>query len=354
MSDLLIRHGEVADVLNGQFGRGFAEDVADIIKKDGVKTVQHAVVSSQFDADRLDYMRRDRMMAGTQHAAIDFPWLIANLEIGAVETGVDDTPTGKIETFVLGPKAIHAAEAFVLGLFQLYPTVYFHKTTRGVEQIFTELLVRFVELVRQGHIAATGISANHPLTKFALDPENIDVALGLDDTVVWGALTLMSDASDPVLSSFSTRLRDRKLLRCFDIRTVVAHQLDPKSINSDELIAEIDACCAKIENRLKEWAEERNRPKSDDSIRPPPSILVDSDKRSPYKPVNESKGPLDRINIRTEGSTLVDLKERSSVVAALKTFKLSRAYADREDPTALDFIDKTVNEEIETCRTKAQ
>ena len=134
MSDALVRQGEVAEALNKEFGSGFAGDVADIIKKDGVKLVQHAVVSSQFDADRLDYIRRDRMMTGTQHAAIDFPWLIANLEIGFISEGVDDKPVGGIETFVLGPKAIHAAETFVLGLFQLYPTVYFHKATRGTEK----------------------------------------------------------------------------------------------------------------------------------------------------------------------------------------------------------------------------
>ena len=64
MSDALIRHSEVSEVLN-ELGSGFANDVANIIQKDGIKTVQHAVVSSQFDADRLDYMRRDRLMTGT-------------------------------------------------------------------------------------------------------------------------------------------------------------------------------------------------------------------------------------------------------------------------------------------------
>ena len=147
MSDALIRYGEVADVLN-ELGSGFANDVADIVQKDGTKAVQHAVVSSQFDADRLDYIRRDRMMTGTQHAAIDFTWLMANLEIAPVPIGVDDTQVGTVKTFVLGPKAMYAAEAFVLGLFQLYPTVYFHKATRGAEKIFAELLIRVVTLVR--------------------------------------------------------------------------------------------------------------------------------------------------------------------------------------------------------------
>src|SRR5690606_22174709 len=153
------------EVLN-ELGSGFANDVADIIQKDGVKVVQHAVVSSQFDADRLDYVRRDRLMTGTQHAAIDFDWLIANLEIGSLPVGVADSPLVNIETFVLGPKAIHAAEAYVLGLFQLYPTVYFHKATRGAEKIFAELLVRFVDLVRNNGVLATGLPKNHPLVRF--------------------------------------------------------------------------------------------------------------------------------------------------------------------------------------------
>ena len=141
VSQEIIRTSEVAEILK-EMGSGFADDVADVVRGVGKKTVYHAVVSSQFDADRLDYMRRDRLMTGTQHAGIDFAWLLANLEIAEIPYGVDDSPTvGKVETFILGPKAIYAAEAFVRGLFQLYPTVYFHKATRGAEKLFTELLM---------------------------------------------------------------------------------------------------------------------------------------------------------------------------------------------------------------------
>lgn len=342
MSDALIRNGEVAEVFNGQFGKGFADEVADIIKKDGVKSVEHAVVSSQFDADRLDYMRRDRIMTGTQHAAIDFSWLIANLEIGSVSVGVDDTPLGKIETFVLAPKAIHAAEAFVLGLFQLYPTIYFHKATRGAEKIFTELLVRMVILVREDRVAATGLSLSHPLIRFAKRSDDIDVALTLDDSVVCGALTQMSEASDPLVAEFSTRLRDRKLYKCNDIRMQVTNAIDPKSENTDEIIEAIDRCCAEIERKIMDWTKNESNSR--------PRVLIDKSERSPYKPIGESKGPLDRINIRTDGGILVDLKERSSVVAALKTFKLLRAYSDRDDQQAQDATKLIVEEEIRKCR----
>jgi hypothetical protein len=44
----------------------------------------------------------------------DFTWLVANLEVGAIKTGVDQETVGEIETFVLGPKAYYAAETYVL------------------------------------------------------------------------------------------------------------------------------------------------------------------------------------------------------------------------------------------------
>jgi HD superfamily phosphohydrolase len=83
VSEALIRDSEISTVLN-QLGSGFADDVAEVIKAKGPRTLYDAVVSSQFDADRLDYMRRDRVMAGSKHGGIDYDWLIANLEIGNI------------------------------------------------------------------------------------------------------------------------------------------------------------------------------------------------------------------------------------------------------------------------------
>ncbi|WP_246513318.1 HD domain-containing protein [Paradevosia shaoguanensis] len=341
MSDRLIRNSEVSEVLT-QLGSGFANDVADIIQKGGVKSVHHAVVSSQFDADRLDYVRRDRLMTGTQHAAIDFNWLLANLEIGRVSEGVDETPVGEVETFVLGPKAVEAAEGYVLGLFHLYPTVYLHKATRGMEMLFTELLVQVVSLVREGSIKKTGLPSSHPLIQFAKRPEEIDVALNLDDTIVWGALSQMCQAEDKLVSMLSSRIRDRKLYKCCDVRAEVTHAFDPKSTEAPNLKDQIDRCCAAIKEALTEWSAKNS------SLGP--RVLLDEDKRSPYKSIGESKGPLDRINIRTPGGTLVDLGERSTVVRSLQTYKLFRAYTDRNDHDAIENISKITKGEIEKCR----
>ena len=323
-------------------GSGFAVDVADIVKKEGKVTVHNAVVSSQFDADRLDYMRRDRLMTGTQHAAIDFAWLLANLEIASLPTGVDDLQTGTVETFVIGPKAIHAAEAYVLGLFQLYPTVYFHKATRGAEKLFTELLVRIVTLARNEDAARTGLPHHHPLIRFALDPENLETVLRLDDTVIWGALPLIAEATDDFASSLATRLRDRKLYKCVDIRSRVSHTFDPEGKGEPEQIAKIDTCCAKVNGKLTEWIN------NDESrIR---RILCDEAKRSPYKDTLGSIGPAERINVKTDGGKFVDIKQRSRVIANLADFTLFRAYHDRDDREVDTVVNRIIEGEVEACR----
>lgn len=108
VSDRLIRDSEIADVLKS-LGSGFHDDVANIISADGPQSIYDAVVSSQFDADRLDYMRRDRFMAGSSHGVIDYDWLVSNLQIGKVEVGVDDSKTGELDTFVIGSKSVYAA-----------------------------------------------------------------------------------------------------------------------------------------------------------------------------------------------------------------------------------------------------
>jgi uncharacterized protein len=72
VSDVIIRDSEVTPLLCSEMGSGFANDVADMVRGSGTRSIYSAVVSSQFDADRLDYMRRDRLVTGTQHAGIDF------------------------------------------------------------------------------------------------------------------------------------------------------------------------------------------------------------------------------------------------------------------------------------------
>lgn len=324
VSDVLIRDSEITPLLCDEMGSGFAKDVADMVSGSGVRTIYSAVVSSQFDADRLDYMRRDRLMTGSQHAGIDFEWLIQNLEVDAVEHRVGETRLPPVQTFVLGRKAIFAAEAYVLGLFQLYPTVYLHKTTRGAEKIYVELLARTFTLVRKDLISKTGLPLTHPLVKFAQSPESIECALALDDTVIWGALSLMAEAEDECISTLARRLRDRRLYKCLDVRAKIAQDKSDTAAISDAADKVCESIKVGITKCLNAWSE-----KEPDAA---PRILIDEAERSPYKEMSEEpKAPLNQVNIRTEGGRLEDLSKRSQVVAKLGTYKSFRVYHAEDD-----------------------
>jgi len=332
LSDILIRSGDISAALR-EWHSGFASDVADVVSRDSPKDIYGAIVSSQFDADRLDYMRRDRLMTGTHHGAIDFDWLLSNIEIGQVEYGVDEESVGKVETFVLGPKATYAAESCLLGLFQLYPTIYFHKTTRGAEKIFSEILYRAINLVRDGSIGMIGLPDTHPLVLFAKRPEEIENIVRLDDTVIWGALSMMADAKDETVSAFSKRLRDRNLFKCFDVRDSIVQKLENAA--EPDLV---DSICVAVREKIESWLEE-NRVGA-------PRILVDQAEREPYRQFTESKGPLNQIMLRGRNQDLIDVSKLSKVVAAIETFKLFRVYTAKEDGQASNFIKQAISEEV--------
>lgn len=355
ITGLLVRDNEVREALK-PLGSSFASDVADVITKAGKASIYGAVISSQFDADRLDYMQRDRLMTGTHIGVIDFDWLLSNLEVGTVPHGVDKEIVGEIQTFVLGPKALHAAEAYLLGLFQLYATVYLHKATRGAEKLFTELLAKVIVLARDGSTGKTGLGENHPLISFARNPEDLNCAQALDDSVIGGALSMMIEAEDKLISEFSERLRDRKLYKCIDVRerlseglrlrlskksegSKTAKSADPcagttKRANSAKeekrRIDALDRACNAAEESLVVFAQENSQ-----EI---PRFFVDKAKRSIYNSSGESKGPLDQIMMRpgAGNNKPVDVASISQVINAIAPSHGSPCIHGRRRPKGED------------------
>lgn len=336
VSDALIRDSDLKGAFE-ELGPSFADEVADVIKRGRPGNLYDAVVSSQFDADRLDYMRRDRLMTGVQNSAIDFEWLMANLEIATVEYGVDEQPLPPIETFVLGPKAFHAAETYVLALFQLYPTIYFHKTTRAAEKLFSAMMIRLISLVRDGQTDRTGLPRIHPIVRFAENADRLEHALALDDTVFWGALPLLVEADDPLISDGAARLRDRRLPKCIDIR---ARLIASGAMRGDRIADKkrMDRLTDLIKERLLTWSQANSTAG--------PRILLDYASRTPYKPFRQTTGPLNQILIRAAGDKVCDMAECSPVVSGIETFELFRAYVDKADVDARTAVEAAITDEL--------
>jgi HD superfamily phosphohydrolase len=203
----------------------FTEDVATLLEAEDPLDIYHAVVSSSFDADRLDYLRRDRLMTGTGAGAIDFDWLMEQLRVAEVEIEAAEAVTEEervsVPTFCLDPKALPAAEQFLLARYTLHEQVYFHKTTRCVEAMVAKLLRRIADLVARAEtIRSTGLDERHPLILF-FRPGGATLAnyLALDDYVIGGAIEQMTESEDDALANLAKDLRERRLYKTLDLRT---------------------------------------------------------------------------------------------------------------------------------------
>ncbi len=104
----------------------------------------------------------------------------------------------------------------------------------------------------------------------------------------------------------------------------------------DEKNKKLERLTGSIEKRLQNWAESNSTGM--------PRILTDRASRDPYKRFQESKGPLNQIHIRLAGNKISDVAECSSVIAAIETFELFRAYVTDAESKAQ--VKKIVQDEL--------
>ena len=77
------------------------------------------IVSSELDADRMDYLLRDSFYTGVNYGKFDLDWLVGHL--GAF---VHD----HVAELSLGHRAIFAFEDFLLSRYHMFLSVYYHRT----------------------------------------------------------------------------------------------------------------------------------------------------------------------------------------------------------------------------------
>lgn len=226
---ILNRDGRIYPLLRGfRAGGKFVNEVANLLRAEDPSDIYHAIVSSSFDADRLDYLRRDRQMTGTGAGAIDFDWLVEHVRVKEVSLAADDSDVfgpstskaPRAQTFCIDIKALPAAEAFLLARYTLHEQVYFHKTTRCIEFMIARLLGRLAKLANKGgrqHLSI-GLARDHPLVRFfSSDGAIVRNYLALDDVVLFGALERMAGATDPAIRDLAGRLRERRLYKALDM-----------------------------------------------------------------------------------------------------------------------------------------
>lgn len=217
-AELIRREGTgIHTVLSKEDDR-LPEEIANVIEADDPTDIYHAVVSSSFDADRLDYLQRDRYMTGTRAGSVDLEWLMRNLIVEHIPLGQeeDDPSPTLAPTFAFAEKARGAAEDFLLARYRLFTNVYLHKTTRGFEKVVAALIEW---LGTPGNAERVGIEPDHPLIRFltADGDGSVEDYARLDDIVVWGLIDRLGRSSEAHPCRLARSLLDRTRPKCLDL-----------------------------------------------------------------------------------------------------------------------------------------
>jgi HD superfamily phosphohydrolase len=128
-SHRLVKSGEIAEILRDERLNEFAITPDEIIGVlDGrVGGILHEIVAGDFDADKMDYLRRDSWHSGVDYGRFDHERLIESLTFRRAEEK-GDRPVLAIEE-----GGIHTAEAMVLARYWMFMQVYFHDVRRAYD-----------------------------------------------------------------------------------------------------------------------------------------------------------------------------------------------------------------------------
>ena len=162
------------------------------------------LISSQLDMDRMDYLKRDSFYSGVAEGNVNSERLIQMMNV------VDDV-------LVIEEKGIYSVEKFLMSRRLMYWQAYLHKTSLAAELILTKVLKRAKDLTTKG----IDLPCSEPLKYFMqnrislenFNAINLDLFSQLDDFDVISALKAWQKNDDFILSSLSSMIINRDLLK---------------------------------------------------------------------------------------------------------------------------------------------
>jgi HD superfamily phosphohydrolase len=174
-----------------------AEEVAKIIEGRSEKRIMNLLVSSQLDADRLDYLLRDNINAGVSYSKVDVNWIVRHTQI-------------ENDKFVFQMKTLFAIESFLLGRYHMYNQVYNHKTSMAFDETLHNWFERLSDLRKEKFNFEGNYDILEPL--FSNVEFNVNDYLELDDYSFTEIIKRTAKENDVILKDFANRLINRNFL----------------------------------------------------------------------------------------------------------------------------------------------
>ncbi len=169
----------------------------------------YKIISSQMDADRLDYVQRDALSCGIRGHGFDMERL---LDLIFVSNDVN---------IAVDRGAIEAVEAYLITLDQMWRAVYYHQAVRSASVMVTSLFTRAFYLFQCGdkEVFPDIGGKMHPMALLFEKGQKIPLTeyQRLTDATAWSLIDCWRLHNDSTLKDLSNRLTRRNLLKSVEI-----------------------------------------------------------------------------------------------------------------------------------------
>lgn len=184
---------EVHHILEN-FEPGFSKKVSSVIAKTHPNKILIQMISSQLDADRMDYLLRDSYFTGTTYGHFDLYRILRVMKVF----------NNKI---VYKASGVQAIENYILARYHMYWQVYYHPTSRSYEQLLISIFRRMKDLYLDGY----DFGEIRYLEPFLKGKVNVVDYINLDENIVLYYFRFLSEGKDKILADLCNRFLNRKL-----------------------------------------------------------------------------------------------------------------------------------------------
>ena len=269
---MILEKSEVHDILVSLY-KQLPQDVASIIQHTHPNRILIQMVSSQLDADRMDYLLRDSYMSGTTYGHFDMSRILRTMRIR----------DGKI---VYKESGVQAIENYILARYHMYWQVYYHPTARSYEHLLQSIFQRVKDLYYDGYVFQTHLHYLIPMLEHRFQVSDF---VDLDEAVILYYFKEFTREKDFILSDLSSRFLNRHLFKYKQLKS----QKDLMSIKA----------IAQTKGYHSDYY-----------------IVSDNQKQIPYLHYGES-GELSEIEILDSEGCLSPLPMKSEIVSAILNSK---------------------------------
>ncbi|WP_078378572.1 HD domain-containing protein [Sutcliffiella halmapala] len=193
---IILGETEVNAVLR-KVHKDFPKHVAEVIAKTYKNKLVVSLISSQIDADRMDYLLRDAYFTGVSYGNFDMERILRVMR-------------PREDQVVIKSSGMHAVEDYIMSRYQMYWQVYFHPVTRSAEVILTKILHRAKQLYQENYTFK-----HNPIHFYSLFEEKLALEdyIKLDEAVIMYYFQAWEEEEDSILSDLCRRFMNRNLFK---------------------------------------------------------------------------------------------------------------------------------------------